>query len=66
MKKIIIEPGCISCGTCAFVAPNVFEVTDRSRVKNNANPEENQKNIEEAIKQCPMQIIKYAQKEQDI
>lgn len=66
MKKIIIEPGCISCGTCAFVAPNVFEVTDRSRVKENTDLEENQKNIEEAIKRCPMQIIKHAQEEQDI
>ena len=33
IKKVWIEPGCISCGSCQYLAPEVFEVTDRSRVK---------------------------------
>ena len=36
MKKVWIEPGCIACGACQFNAPEVFEVTDRSRIINSA------------------------------
>ena len=59
MKKVKIEPGCISCGTCAFIAPEVFEVTDVCRVKKDANLEANKEKIKEAAKACPVQVIKY-------
>lgn len=59
MKKVIIKPGCISCGMCAFLAPNVFEVTDISHVKTTADLEKNKEKIKEAIQQCPMQVITY-------
>ncbi len=59
MKKVIIKPGCISCGMCAFLAPNVFEVTDISHVKTAADLEKNKEQIKEAIQQCPMQVITY-------
>jgi ferredoxin len=45
MKKVIIQPGCITCGLCEFLAPNVFEVTDVSRVQ--------------SIKECPVQVIEF-------
>ncbi|MDP3889225.1 MAG: ferredoxin [bacterium] len=59
MKKIIIEPGCISCGTCAFIAPDCFEVKDIAHVKNNASFENNKEKIREAAQACPVQVITY-------
>lgn len=58
MKKVIIEPGCISCGTCQFTAPKIFEVTDVSRVRPNAPIEQYAEQIEQAIQLCPVQVIK--------
>lgn len=57
MKKVIIEPGCISCGTCQFTAPEIFEVTDVSRVRPNAPIEQYAEKIEQAITLCPVQVI---------
>jgi ferredoxin len=59
MKKLFIEPGCISCGSCQFVCPEVFEVTDRSRIKTNADVEKHSEKIEEAASKCPVQVIVY-------
>lgn len=57
MKKVWIKPGCITCGTCEFIAPDVFEVTDISRVKNNAPLQACTQEIQKAIAQCPVQVI---------
>jgi len=59
MKKVTIDPGCISCGSCAYFAPEVFEVTDISRVKNDADLKRFKECIQVAAEKCPMQIIKY-------
>jgi ferredoxin len=58
IKKPFIEPGCISCGSCQFIAPEIFEVTDRSRVRNGANFETHAELIEKAARACPVQVIK--------
>ena len=57
MKKVIIQPGCITCGLCEFLAPNVFEVTDVSRVKKDADITKYEKEITQAIQECPVQVI---------
>ncbi len=59
MKKVIIEPGCISCGTCQFICPEVFEVTDRSRIKKNVDQKKYEEKIKESVASCPVQVIKY-------
>lgn len=59
MKKVIIEPGCISCGACAFIAPDVFQVTDISHVKDDAPIEQNAEKIKQAAQACPVQVITY-------
>ena len=59
MKKVIIEPGCISCGRCEFICPAVFEVTDRSRIKKEAVLEESKDLIKDAALKCPVQVIQY-------
>lgn len=58
-KKLWIEPGCITCGMCEFIASKVFEVTDISHIKPDANLQENEDLIEQAVKECPVDVIKF-------
>jgi ferredoxin len=59
-KKIkpVIEPGCIACGSCQFIAPEVFEVTDKSRVKQDIDYSKYAEKIKEAAAKCPVNVIK--------
>lgn len=57
MKNVKIEPGCISCGSCAYLAPEIFEVTDVSRVKKDADIVQFAQQIQVAAQKCPMQVI---------
>ena len=57
IKKVFIEPGCITCGLCEFLAPDVFEVTDISHVKKDANYSCHTEVIKEAVERCPVQVI---------
>ena len=59
MKKVYIEPGCITCGACEFIAPEVFEVKDKSYVKPCADIKKNKDLIELAALSCPVQVIKF-------
>lgn len=59
MKKVWIEPGCISCGSCAYLAPEVFKVTDVSRIQEGADIQKNSELIEKAARACPVQVIKF-------
>ncbi len=58
MKNVTVEPGCISCGSCQFIVPEVFEVTDTSHVKANVNIEYYQELIRQAAAKCPVQVIR--------
>jgi len=55
-KKIEIEPGCITCGMCEFIAPDIFEVTDIARVKEQIRYDETL--VQKAVKECPVSVIK--------
>jgi len=57
MKKVWIKPGCITCGTCEFIAPEVFEVTDICRVKDDAPLSDYAAEIKQSIRQCPVSVI---------
>jgi len=63
IKKVTIKPGCISCGLCAFIAPELFEVTDISHVKEGANPTSHQEKLKQAAEQCPVRVITYEESE---
>ncbi len=63
-KKLWIEPGCITCGMCEFIAPQVFEVTDVSHIKPGFDQQKNEDLIEQAVKECPVSVIKF-QESQD-
>jgi ferredoxin len=62
MKRVYIAPGCISCGTCEAICPEVFEVTDLSHVKPSADINKNETLIREAVDICPVQAIKIEEK----
>ena len=59
-KKTVpsIDPGCITCGSCEFIAPEVFEVTDRSRVKKGVDYDAYTDKIKEAAAKCPVNVIR--------
>jgi ferredoxin len=57
IKKLTIEPGCITCGVCSFVAPDVFEVTDISHIKEGIDLQKHKLCIMQAVEQCPVQVI---------
>jgi ferredoxin len=58
MKNVTVEPGCISCGSCQFIVPEVFQVTDTSHVKEGVDIAKFESLIKEAAAKCPVQVIK--------
>ena len=58
MKNVKIEPGCISCGSCEFLAPEVFKVVVTSQVKSGIDFQECKDRIRLAAAKCPVQVIK--------
>ena len=59
MKKVFIDPGCITCGTCEFIAQDVFEVLDVSYVKKGVDWAKHKDLIKQAAAACPVSVIKY-------
>ena len=49
IKRVWIEEDCITCGTCEGICPEVFTVTDRSRVNEGVNFDD----FEAGIKELP-------------
>lgn len=59
IKKVWIEEGCIACESCQSICPEVFEVTDESHVKADADLNEYAEGIKTAADACPVEVIKY-------
>lgn len=58
MKVYVDQDGCISCGACEGVCPEVFELVDGiSSVKEDADLEGNREGIEQAVNGCPVSVI---------
>ena len=55
------ENECISCFLCAEIAPQVFEMPDKMRVKNNVDFDEFEDGIREAQELCPTHVIVFEQ-----
>lgn len=62
LKNVEIEPGCISCGSCEFLVPEVFKVMVTSQVKHGVDYEKFAERIKEAAAKCPVQVIKIKEK----
>jgi len=66
MKKVKIDGNvCISCGHCVEVDDQVFELLpgETAKVKETANFEVDQTKIDQAIAECPVQAISWAEEE---
>lgn len=58
MQSVKIEPGCISCGSCEYLAPEVFKVIVTSQVKTGIDYKQFEEKIRNAALKCPVQVIK--------
>lgn len=66
MKVIIVE-GCISCGLCESVCPEVFKLNDDGISEVIADPEEeDEDNVREAAEGCPVNVIIIEEKDEDL
>ncbi|MCB9492998.1 MAG: ferredoxin [Epsilonproteobacteria bacterium] len=63
IKRVTILPGCISCGTCEEICPDVFEVKDTAHVKDDGDLEQNAELVREAADICPVQVIAVEEEE---
>jgi len=59
MRKVTIEPGCITCGACEFIAPEVFKVTDICHVDPQVDLAKYTEDIKSAAQACPVNVITY-------
>ncbi len=59
MKNLQITKNCIGCGSCEALCPEVFEVEEVARVKNDVDLDEQEECIREAARICPVRVIKY-------
>jgi len=57
IKEVKISPGCISCGTCLVVCPEVFQVDDVCSVKEGVDLNKHEECINEAAQMCPVSAI---------
>lgn len=59
MKAIIDREGCISCGLCESICPQVFRMAEDGLAEVYANPvpESAQDAAEEARDSCPVAVI---------
>jgi len=64
MKKVKILPGCIGCGMCQALAPEVFTVADVSHVKEGVDCNKYKYEIEQAVDSCPVHVIEYKQEDE--
>lgn len=58
ITKVEILEGCISCGVCESICPEVFEMPDTARVKSGVNYNQYEEKIKEAADACPVSVIK--------
>ena len=63
ITEVKIEPGCTSCGLCAFVAPELFEITDTAQVKKGVDPNLYADAVRDAVRGCPVRVIKLKEEE---
>lgn len=61
IKKVWIEDGCIACGLCESICPEVFLVEDLATVVEGVNYLDYEKQIKEAADSCPVAVIQYSE-----
>ena len=61
IKNVWIEEGCITCGLCGDVCPEVFTVDDIAYVNEGVDFNEYPEKIVECAEGCPVEVIKYSE-----
>ena len=59
INKVWIIEGCISCGLCEELCPEVFKQEDVAVVIDGVNYNDFEDQIKEAADSCPVEVIKY-------
>lgn len=59
IKKVWIDEGCISCGLCEEISPEVFRMEDIAVVIEGVDYSEFEDGIKEAADDCPVEVIKF-------
>jgi ferredoxin len=59
IRKVWIEEGCIACGLCEEICPDVFKLEDVATVLPGVNFNDHEALIKEAAESCPVEVIKY-------
>ena len=58
MKVDIDREGCIGCGLCSEICPDVFRMADDSKAEVYSEPTpETEDMVKEAAESCPVQVI---------
>ncbi len=57
MKVTVDREGCIGCGVCADICPEVFRIADDGLSEVIAKPDGNEEKVEEAAGSCPVEVI---------
>jgi len=63
IKNLMIIPGCISCGACKAICPEVFELEKSASIKDNVDFDKYEEKIREVSDMCPVQVIKIINKD---
>lgn len=56
--KVSIIDGCIACGLCEAICPEVFVMNDLAEVIPDSNPDAHAAAVKDAAAQCPVEVIK--------
>lgn len=57
MKVDIDREGCIGCGVCTEVCPDVFHMANDGLSEVIASPDGNEEAVHEAAESCPVEVI---------
>ena len=61
LKEVWIKDGCIACGLCEDVCPEVFRVEDMAFVNGGVIYADYAEKIKEAAEGCPEGVIKHSE-----
>ena len=59
ITMVWIEEGCISCGLCEEICPEVFKLEEQAVVIEGVNYSDYENKIKEAAESCPAEVIKF-------